>query len=67
MTTFLIIYAAVSLFFGGLAATFEIWDRPTQLERADRRGTFTAPKFNPFWIGLFVAALWPVLLIEVLL
>jgi hypothetical protein len=67
MTIALIVYIAGGIVFGGLAATFEIWDRPADLDRADGSGTFKSPRFDALWIGLFVAVCWPLLLIAVVL
>ena len=62
----ILIYAAVSLLFGGLAATFEVWSRPSELERVDGE-KFQAPPYSALAVGLFVMAFWPVLLIGVIL
>jgi hypothetical protein len=63
VTTAIIIYVTVSLVLGGLAATYEIWYRPADLPRADGKGTYPAPKVGPIGMFLFVATLWPILLI----
>jgi hypothetical protein len=59
----IIVYIAVGLVLGGIAATIEIWDRPIDLERAVGRGTFKSPKYSSIGILVFVAVCWPLLLI----
>ena len=66
MTVFLI-YAGLSLMIGGCAATYEIWSPPTMLDRADGRGKFPSPKSSAIGIGLFVAIVWPIVIIIAIL
>jgi hypothetical protein len=64
VTIALIVYAAFSLIFGGIAATVELWTPPTMLDRADKRGKFESPRprfGEALGIGLFCALLWPIL------
>jgi hypothetical protein len=57
----ILIYAGLSLVIGGIAASYEIWHKPTMLDRANGRGKFSSPKESAFGICLFVAILWPIL------
>lgn len=60
MTTWvLLIYVGISLVFGGIAATIETWWKPSTNSRL--------PPPNPIGMGVFVAVLWPLLLVPVLL
>ena len=64
MTSAIIVYAALSLVIGAAAATYEIWHRPTMLDRADGRGKFPAPKMGlgeVIFFSLFAALFWPLL------
>ena len=67
MTTVLLIYTGLSLLIGGCAATYEIWSTPTLLDRADGRGKFASPKSSAIGIGLFVAVVWPVVVLIAIL
>ena len=70
MTTAILIYAALSLLFGGAAVTYEIWHRPLMLDRADGRGKFPSPKMQGselLFFGVFVALCWPVLAVVMIL
>lgn len=65
-TLVILIYAGLSLALGGIAASFEIWQQPTMLDRANGRGKFPSPKAKTgetIGICLFVAVLWPILLV----
>ena len=62
----ILIYVAVSLLFGAIAATFEVWTRPVELPRATG-GTHPSPPFSALGVGLFVTLFWPVILIGVIL
>lgn len=65
--TIKLIYVIVSVLIGGTAATYEIWHKPATLDRADGRGTFPSPKMTIGELvafGLFVAVLWPLLLVS---
>lgn len=64
MTLAILVYAVVSLVIGAVAATYEIWHRPTKLDRADGRGTFSSPKMGlgeVIFFSLFAALFWPLL------
>ena len=64
-----LVYAALSLVIGGLAATYEIWHRPLMLDRADGRGKFPSPKMQGselIFFGVFVAVLWPILAVAMI-
>lgn len=69
MISTLVVYAALSLVIGGLAATYEIWQRPLMLDRADGRGKFPSPKMQGselIFLGVFVAVLWPILAVTMI-
>jgi len=64
VTAAILVYIALSLVFGGIAATVELWTPPTMLDRADGRGKFSSPRprlSEALGIGLFCAGLWPFL------
>jgi len=63
-TLAILIYAGLSLVIGGIAASYEIWSKPTMLDRANGRGKFPSPKGSPIGICLFVAILWPILAVR---
>lgn len=67
MTVEIIVYVALSLVLGGVAATITIWMNSDEIPRAAGQGTFTSPKLTAIGIGLFVAVLWPLLLISAVL
>jgi len=46
MTVAILIYVIVSLAIGGACATYEVWSRPTMLDRADGRGKHPSPKMT---------------------
>jgi hypothetical protein len=56
-------YAAVSVVLGGIVAAIVIWTDPDVPPPADGRGAFLHPKIRAIGIGLFVAVVWPLLLI----
>jgi hypothetical protein len=62
-TLVILVYGALSLLIGGVAATVEIWTPPTMLDRADGRGKFPSPKVSAIGIGLLVALFWPGLVV----
>lgn len=62
----MVLYAGVSLLIGGLAATYEIWHKPTMLDNADGRGKYPSPKIHGgelFFLALFVSLLWPLMVV----
>lgn len=69
MIVAVVIYVDVSLLFGGAAMTYEIWHRPTMLDRADGRGTFPSPKMALgalIFFGMIVALCWPLLAVAMI-
>jgi hypothetical protein len=64
----LYIYLSVSIVFGAIAAIVEIWlGEGPFLPRSDGRGWFRSPRVNAIGLGVFVAALWPLLILGMLL
>jgi len=63
----LCIYIGLSIFFGSCVAAIEIFTEEPLLMRTDGRGYFKSPKMSALAIGLFVAAIWPLLLIGAIL
>ena len=64
MTLAILVYASLSLVVGAVAATYEIWQRPVLLDRADGRGKFLSPKMGlgeVIFFSLFAALFWPLL------
>lgn len=64
-----LLYMGLSLLISGVAVTYEIWHRPLMLDRADGRGKFPSPKMQGselIFLSVFVAALWPVMVIAML-
>lgn len=65
MTLIVLIYVGLSLFFGGIAATIETWIPTHELPRAGRWRGREIERPSAIGMGLFVAVLWPLLLIGV--
>ena len=66
VTTIGIVYAGLSLLIAGVVVTYELYSSPTMLDRADGRGKHPSPKSPTgelIAIGVFVAIIWPVLLV----
>lgn len=63
----LIVYVTVSVVLGGSVAAIVILTDSDEQPRADGRSTFLSPKVRAIGIGLFVAVVWPLLLIGSLL
>ena len=65
-TTIGIVYVGLSLLIAGVVVTYDLYSPPTMLDRADGRGKRLAPKSTDgelIWLGVFVAIVWPVLLV----
>ena len=64
--TIKIVYAGLSLLIAGVVMTYDLYNPPTMLDRADGRGTHPSPKSSSselIWLGVFVAIVWPILLV----
>lgn len=64
VTLAILVYASLSIVIGAVAATYEIWQRPMLLDRADGCGKFPSPKMEigeVIFFSLFAALFWPLL------
>jgi hypothetical protein len=60
----MMIYMIISLLFGGIATTVEVW---SPRARGDGRGQHPAPDLSAIGMGIFVAIFWPLLALPIAL